>query len=91
MSMLATYRVGDLFRTHVNIAGFYDARPSPAESGWQKELPGMRWNLGVGPVFSFLKRTTRSAIGVAEGGPVRCPQSVANRSLSSRGLKVVGW
>lgn len=34
-SLLATYRVGELFRTHVNLAGFYDARPSPAEWGWK--------------------------------------------------------
>jgi hypothetical protein len=34
-SLLATYRVGELFRTHVNVAGFYDARPSPAEWGWK--------------------------------------------------------
>jgi hypothetical protein len=34
-SLLATYRAGDLFRTHVNVAGFYDARSSPAEWGWK--------------------------------------------------------
>lgn len=39
-SLLATYRVGDLFRTHVNVAGFYDARPSPAEWGWKGGIIG---------------------------------------------------
>lgn len=34
-SLLATYRVGDLFRTHVNVAAFYDARSSPAAWGWK--------------------------------------------------------
>lgn len=34
-SLLATYRIGDVFRTHVNVVGFYDARPSPAEWGWK--------------------------------------------------------
>lgn len=39
-SLLATYRAGDLFRTHVNVTGFYDARPSPAEWGWKAGVIG---------------------------------------------------
>lgn len=34
-SLLATYRAGGVFLTHVNLAGFYDARLSPVERGWK--------------------------------------------------------
>jgi hypothetical protein len=34
-SLLATIRGGELVRVHVNVAGFYDARPPSAEWGWK--------------------------------------------------------
>jgi hypothetical protein len=40
ISLLATHRVGELVLTHLNLSGFHDARPSPAESGWKAGLLG---------------------------------------------------
>ena|ERR1700693_4153304 len=37
-SLLATWRAGELLRTHLNLTGFYDARATPAESGWKAGL-----------------------------------------------------
>ncbi len=39
-SLLATHRAGDLLLTHLNLSGFYDARPNPSERGWKAGLLG---------------------------------------------------
>ena len=38
-SLLATYRT-DRLRVHLNAAGFYDARPADAKSGWKGGVLG---------------------------------------------------
>lgn len=59
-SLLATYRFGELFRAHVNVAGFYDARPSPAEWGWKAGAIG---EFRVGPFRPGLEIFAKRVFG----------------------------